>query len=166
MSNAVTMKWGYIDKPGNVIISPEYLYAFEFCDGIACVAIGTSETNRKFGYIDSSGRTIVSPQFMHAGGLSEGLAAVFGSNGKWGFIDKSGKFVIEPKFDRVYPQHSRAPYIPKIVVGLAAVAINKKIGFINNNDEFVIEPQFDGAIFFQERMAAVQVEDKWGFISK
>lgn len=35
--------YGYIDPTGNVVIEPQYLYAYEFSEGLACVQLQTGE---------------------------------------------------------------------------------------------------------------------------
>jgi hypothetical protein len=57
----VNNKWGFIDKKGNIVISPRY-------DGIAaCEGVFFAEQNRKWGIINADGDFVASPQFDNVG---------------------------------------------------------------------------------------------------
>lgn len=90
--------WGYINKKGKIIISPQFLWTTtgEFHEGLACVKI-----DGKWGYIDNKGKVIIQPKYDSAGNFSEGLANIKIQE-KWGYIDKTGNKVIEPKYMRAY----------------------------------------------------------------
>nr|WP_242032247.1 WG repeat-containing protein [Aphanizomenon flos-aquae] len=47
---------------------------------------------------------------------------------------------------------------------MAPVRIGDKYRYINKQDKEVISPQFDYADRFNEGLAAVQVNGKWGYI--
>ena len=145
-------KWGYIDKSGSFVISPQFDSADDFYDGIAIV-----KQDKKYGYINSKGEYIISPQFENAFEFSNGVAAVK-SGEKWGYIDKTGKFVINPQYDSAY-SFSSTPE-------LASVAIDGKFGFINLKGEYVVNPQFENTLDFSNGMAAVKSGGKWGYINE
>jgi len=88
-----TGKWGYIDKSGGWVISPQFDAAEQFSEGLAAVQIAG-----KYGYIDKRGDWIIPPQFDRAEQFSEGLAAVKIAE-KYGYIDNCGRYVINPQFD-------------------------------------------------------------------
>ena len=48
-----TGRWGYIDKTGKMVISPQFDWTFGFSEGLAAVNIGDLRTG-KAGYIDRS----------------------------------------------------------------------------------------------------------------
>ena len=57
-------KYGYIDKTGKVVISPQFDNAHWFQEGLAKVAIGGTRpgcSDGKWGYIDRNGNYIWSP---------------------------------------------------------------------------------------------------------
>lgn len=158
-------KWGYIDKNGKIIINPQFDYAYNFTEGIACV-----KSDGKYGYINEDGKYIVNPQFVDATVFSEGLAAVTPKDGHIEFIDKTGKL----KFTL-----AEAKFCSNFKEGLASVEVNGKWGYIDQTGKMIINPQFSSAYCFSEGLAAVQsfgnqdpdsppsnTDQKWGFIDK
>ncbi|HEY5885915.1 MAG TPA: WG repeat-containing protein, partial [Pyrinomonadaceae bacterium] len=180
-------KWGYIDFNGKVVVSPQYLSADSFHEGLAAVTTGTYP-NQKTGYIDESGKLVISPQFKYAGRFAEGLAKA-SQNEKFGFIDRKGNWVFRPTYDSAddfsgdvasVTQRNQCGFVNKqgqVIVplrfetcgsfksDLAPVKINGKYGFINRTGQMVITPQFDFAYSFSEGMALVSTgSQRYGFI--
>lgn len=90
-----TMKWGYIDKTGNLIISPQFESASPFSEGVAAI----QQCDEAF-FIDARGQKIISGDFKYASSFSGGLSRVdvMTKNGLlWGYIDKKGKMVWGPE---------------------------------------------------------------------
>ena len=90
---------GYIDKSGKVVIKPQFVWAYDFSEGLAAAGIYENGV-QKYGYIDKTGTWVIQPQFSMANAFSEGLAAVCTGGAtpndmRWGFIDKTGKIVIK-----------------------------------------------------------------------
>ena len=96
----VDAKYGFMDRSGKTVITPQFDETGGFSDGLAAVRIGT-----KFGYINTNGMVVIAPQFDYAGPFRDGRAGVQlccrpdnpGQN-RWGFIDGAGKFVSSPEF--------------------------------------------------------------------
>jgi hypothetical protein len=89
-----TMKWGFIDKGGKVVIPPQYESVGPFSEGWAPI----NNCDEAF-FVDKTGRKIVLGQFNYATSFAGGLAMVdvMTKNGiLWGYIDKSGKMVWGP----------------------------------------------------------------------
>jgi hypothetical protein len=76
----VGAKWGYIDKKGQVFVSPSFDAAEPFCGGLAVV------------------RTLVVTSEME-GDVSSGLGRV----ARYGYIDAEGNITIEPRFRLAFP---------------------------------------------------------------
>lgn len=110
----VNGKWGYIDKSGKYVISPQFSLARSFHEGLAFVGQGDN-----YGYIDKSGTKVIECGKKCARAyfdFSEGLAVVIYTNGKVedadlsnifsdkiqdfrrGYIDRSGRVVIPPTY--------------------------------------------------------------------
>jgi hypothetical protein len=121
--------WGYVDAKGVEIVSPRYIYAMDFQDGLAEVCKGEWTVDKKWdnehrtgavwseeefwGMIDGIGREVVPCVFDELkrfwsdredyGVDPDYFAAHFGGwrNGKWGIIDRTGKWVVEPIFEDI-----------------------------------------------------------------
>jgi hypothetical protein len=119
--------WGYVDSQGVEIVSPRYIYAMDFKDGLAEVCKGEWTIDKKWdnkyhsgafwteeelwGFIDGIGREVVPcvfdelKRFWSDRVCSEIDPDYFGAHfggwkyGKWGIIDRTGKWVVEPIFD-------------------------------------------------------------------
>jgi len=142
--------WGYIDKTGNMIITPQFEDAYSFSEGLASIKMGN-----KFGYIDKTGNIIIAPQYKDAYSFSEGLAKIYTDEDKYGYIDKTGKIIIEPKLlsASIFSE------------GLASIKIGNKFGYIDKIGNIKIEPQFKEAYSFSDNLAVIQVDNgKYGYI--
>jgi len=90
---------GYIDKTGSLVITPQFIQAFPFTNGVARFWTGAFVGLNKWGLIDRSGKETLPPQFDNiVNDFHEGLAP-FRVGGKWGFIDITGKIIIPARFD-------------------------------------------------------------------
>lgn len=140
-------KYGYIDQSGNLAIGPQFSSASPFSEGLAIISIERIDRRPKRGYIDKEGEVIIQPQFTVAKDFSEGLAMVqVGEYGtaKVGYIDKTGKLVIAPQFDSVYD------------VIKTPNDVSKPLRYYRSGRERD----------FSEGMAAVKINEKWGYINK
>mgnify|MGYP000278808951 CR=1 FL=1 len=146
-------KQGYINKDGQEIIPPKFNLITPVSEGLAAV-----EMDSLRGFVDTTGAFPFPLEFEKVTNFYEGLAAVKKTKaGKWGYIDKTGKFVIEPQFEVAYGFKD----------GLAWVLqSDKKKRLIDKTGKFVSETVVDDFRPFSENLAAVKIEDKWGFIDK
>jgi hypothetical protein len=133
-----SMKMGFMDKRGRIVIPVQYDEVKSFNEGLAAVKIGDS-----WGFIDKSGNQVIYCIFDEVGNFSSGLASVKVA-WKYGFIDKTGKMVIPPQWeiDNIYPFSE--------TTGLAAVVINNKIGFIDKAGSMVIPAKYDDMAIYWE----------------
>ena len=98
---------GYIDRTGNLIVSPRFAEAHDFHEGLAAVRPKKTTVYRRgdsWGYIDKSGRYVIVPQFNEAHPFRNGVARVhlggtletpfdaipYWTGGEWRLIDRSG----------------------------------------------------------------------------
>ena len=144
-------KWGYINKAGEMMIEPQYLFASDFFNGLALIAV----SSKKWGYINKNGQEIIKPQYDQGNDFSEGYAAVR-INKKYGYIDILGKVVIDFKYD----------YASPFLGGIAAIKIGGKYGFIDKTGKVLISPIYDDVKDLSENMIAVKENGKWGYIDK
>jgi len=152
-------KWGYIDSSGSVVVSPQFVHARAFSEGLAAVAQGTPDRYR-WGYIMSSGAYRIKPQFSLAGEFHEGRALVVIGT-KVGYIDSAGRTVISPRYDIGSEDYSDGLAMVRVTVGKST-----KFGYVNRAGRFVIPPRFVSARGFSEGLAAVAIGRKWGYIDK
>jgi len=131
-------KYGFIDRSGKIVITPQYEEASGFHEGLSMVRV-----RGKYGFIDQKGGIAVKPLFDDWLPFSEGLAAVKVGR-KWGYVGASGQVVIQPQFD----------FTLGFSEGLARVELGKKSGYIDKSGKIVF--QIDGfASGFSEQLAAV-----------
>jgi len=183
-----SLKWGFINKKGKVIIEPQFDRVTIFSEGLAGVGIGD-----KNGYVNKEGKIIIEPQFFLAYEFSEGMAPVHDKNyTEGGYINKEGKVVIDIQYtvtqpfseglaavskgktaDRKYGYINKEgkvvidiqfDYLSSFHEGLAVQKKGDKDGFIDKDGKFVIEPIFEDARSFSEGLAAVKKDGKWGYI--
>ncbi len=220
-------KWGYIDRNGTIKISPQFTEVNNFKNGLAKVKFddlqrGFIDTSGKvigkfsdvgsladfneglaavridgtWGYIDKSGKLVISPQFSNADEFHHGFALVEFKDGYKGFIDKNGKIIFKDKFfyshngfregfawivfnpanDVFYSifidktgkilANRKFQMVNDFNEGLAGVKIDDKWGFIDETGKTIFKPQFQEVGDFNEGLAAVKIDGKWGFIDK
>jgi hypothetical protein len=180
----VDNKFGFVDKTGKVVITPQFDFVMLFFEGFAAVKQDNKcgfidktgkivinlqfdevsffsekkaafKNGKQWGFIDAKGSYIINPQFDDILLFSEGMAAIK-SGKEWGYISKDGKIAINSQFNKVHPFSN----------GLAAIKQGKKYGFINKKGKIAINPQFDKVSMFFDDIAFVKIADKWGIISK
>lgn len=163
---AESLRWGFVDRTGKMVIDAQFDEAGVFAEGLAAVR-HTVDGNTCWGFVDASGKVVIDG-FDEVTGFRDGLAAVkipssgplvdkLGADyaGLWGFIDKSGEYQIKPRF-----QAARA-----FSQGVAAAAENGKYGFVDRSGAWVIQPRFDLACSFSCGRAAVLENEGTGFLS-
>jgi hypothetical protein len=130
-----TVKWGFIDADGKVLIQPQWDgISLEFVSDQTVVfneGLGAVLKDGKWGYIDSGGNPAIPAQFDLARPFFEGIAMVKLGN-QVGYIDKTGRYAVNPQFSDGGDFRD----------GLAAVHGDGGWGFINKAGAYVIEPHF------------------------
>lgn len=165
----VSGQFGYMDRTGKIVVTPQFQRAWDFHDGMARVDSGTEG----HGIIDAAGKVTFLRQFSWIGDFSEGLAQVTGSDvpAKAGYIDSTGALVIPttwafygyPMSDLMMPLFWRRDRNADFSEVLAAVrAPDGKLGYIDKTGKIVIPPQFLYARPFSEGLAAVS-NDQFAF---
>jgi hypothetical protein len=182
----VNGKYGFMDRSGKTVITPQFDQTWGFSEGLASVKIGT-----KWGFINTKGVVAITPQFDEALFFRYGRARVqLGKN--WGFIDKDGKYISSPNLlwarefsgdfapvqssDRVFALVDRSgkmTLLDKVqqlhsgfTEGLMPAASGGKWGFIDTTGKWVVDPQFEAAWPFEDGLAPVRVGGRWGYIDQ
>ncbi len=148
-ASAKTLKWGYINTAGKIVIAPAYNDCHAFSEGMARVQdVG-------WGWIDTTGKRVIPLKFAHSNNFSEGYATVKYLD-KWGIIDKKGNFPFPPRFEDMGEAFHH---------GIVAAKENGKWGFIERDGNFVMPPKYDEVHDFHNGMANVHDAGHWGFIN-
>lgn len=146
--------WGFIDREGQYVISPQFARAEPFSEGLASVKV-----DGLYGYIDRNGEMAITPAFHNARFFAMGFAPVE-SQGRWHFIDREGQIAIPGEFDLA---ESFAT-----CCGLAAVQIGSLWGFMDTLGTMVIAPQYEDVRAFTIHgnlpMAQVKTDHHWAWI--
>jgi len=151
---------GYLNVDGHVVISPRFVDAGPFSEGLALASLpGQVDPTGKWpidGYIDRQGEFVIPPQFRAGSPFSEGLARVIGCDGVYGFVNPAGELL-------ELPQYTNAG---NFAGGLAMVTADfKRHGAINALGEEVIAPQYERARGdFAEGLWLVERDDVWLFV--
>jgi hypothetical protein len=183
---SVNGKYGFMDRSGKTIITPQFDGTVGFSEGLASVRIGT-----KWGYINTKGVVAITPQFDSAMSFRYGRARVQLAN-RYGYVDKEGKYIGSPTFlwasefsgefaavqtaDRALAlvnQSGKTVLLanvdtlgPPFNSGLLPAASGGKWGFMDTTGKWVIDPQFEGVAGFADGLAPVLVGGRWGYIDQ
>ncbi|MCL2812319.1 MAG: WG repeat-containing protein [Clostridia bacterium] len=183
-------KYGFIDKAGEVVVPLVYdcgyrywgiIFERQFVDGFATVSKGVFGEDMQYGMMDKTGTVILPIEYDWVYHLNDGLAlAGFGSDygdccfgWEWwkscGLVDKTGKEVVpfgtydniatfKEGLAKVSRGFSRDKY------GMAEYGTGT-YGFIDTTGKEVVPCIFEDARSFSEGLAAVLVDEKWGYIA-
>ena len=115
--------WGYINEQGEEVISPQYIYAFDFTNGFARVCKGEWTKDKKWdneyntgrywtekelwGVIDKNGNEVIPCKYDELLDICDGkfFSAHTGGwkDGKWGVIDLQQNWLIKPIYnEKIY----------------------------------------------------------------
>ena len=158
---------GYIDTTGKITVKPQFNWVGKFSEGLAAVVI-----EERIGYINCHGELIIKPQFdrdQEIEGLeyfSEGLAVTSFPDREFddvqkGYIDRTGKIAIAPQFYQAYPFSEGIARVELLKSNRLHYAYIDRVGKIVFSDPSVCE-----AGDFSEGLAAVKIEQKWGYINR
>lgn len=176
-------KWGYIDRTGKIVISPEFDDEGDFFDGLAKVRLGLT-----WGYIDETGHLAIGYRFAHAGDFSEGVAPVQVGR-RWGFINRNGEVVIQPQFQAAskfrdglarveiwdttqcdqstYTKENAPLYAYSIDSRVGCFSQNARFGSVDHDGFLAIPATYRLAGDFSEGLAPIRsAAAKYGYIDK
>jgi hypothetical protein len=166
----VLPNWGFVDRTGEVKITPQFTgaggYSQGFSEGLAAVAVGgqcvkTREwqiTGRRWGFIGRTGKMVIEARYDFARDFHSGRALVK-SGADYGFITLAGERVIE------LGKRSATDFSE----GLSVVRdTSDKYGYIDTLGRMVIPARYVVAGSFSEGRAYVQFKygEKFGFIDR
>jgi len=114
-----------------------------------------------YGYMDKTGKVIIKPQYSYGSHFVNGVAAVCLSD-KCGLINKQGKYIIKPEFD----DYNDLPFYTSS--GNLIFLMKNNESFIFNNKGQLLNKirNFRELKPFSEGLAAIKINNKWGYIDK
>ncbi len=179
------LKYGYINKEGNLINSSPFKQLGDYKEGLVSVKL-----KDQFGFMDASGRLLIQPAYSKVSSFSEGMAMVQ-QKGKCGYINAQGVQTIDCAFSKcldfkdnravVYKGYKKAGLIDKEGNFIIKPGINKMLSFeqgrglIRENEYkfYYITDQaklyqgyYQKASSFKYGVAVVQINGKWGVINQ
>ena len=134
--------WGYVDTEGKVVVPPQYIFAEDFCGGLAIVCKGEWKVwNEKryperlwsdrmdWGGIDRDGREVLPCKFQKIkwrpfdnthewqwnAEITKRYLAAQNENDLWGIVDFHGRWVVEPQFGDMCYEDQTSPDGDKFV---------------------------------------------------
>ncbi|MEM7656689.1 MAG: WG repeat-containing protein [Bacteroidota bacterium] len=172
-------KWGYLNRAGEMVIEPQFLYPVNFHDSVVVVM----DASRKKIVINQLGERLL-PQYQIESQFYDGYASVkamfrgeAGSDSderKYGLVDLEGRLPFDPMYDQIGRYGSgMVPVLVGSKVGNPVIHPNPvkptentggKWGFINLNGQFVRNPTYQEAKGFSEGLASVKQGGLWGYM--
>jgi len=133
-----------------------YDYAGSFYDGVAAVMEGG-----KWGVIDEEGNNITGFVFDDIKMDDKGISF----RGDRGFAKKGDSYILIDSKGNQIGNGSWQDVDAFNADLVAAVLRGDTWGFVNSDGSVVVDYQFDNAQSFANGLAAISVDDKWGYIS-
>lgn len=168
--NSNYSEYGFIDKNGNLVISPKYYKVLDFSEGLAAVSIRNQDNQIVSGYIDKNDREVIKFKYDYVGNFINGYAPIATVDDKFSTYNNGIIKTVNVDDSTIFPssfllyQHSENN---KNKLQIDNIWNPKSLyGFINKNGNTIIEPQYDGIQYFQEDYFAACLNGNWGFIDK
>lgn len=95
-------KYGYCDQNGNVVIPPNFDFAFPFSNGRAVVYRNVGGVG-KYAFIDKDGNLLTDFKFDYVTPYSENFACVYKRGRGYFYLDLAGKEAFPDTFEIAYP---------------------------------------------------------------
>lgn len=172
--------WGFINMEGKTVITPQFLEADDFYEGLA----GASKLEENWGFIDSTGKWAIAPQYTFVTDFSEGPAFVK-EDSKGYLIDRHGQKVddslLPPANQRVVSVDRKVGIerqdgtwlIPMVYdnLSLRSEAVyffldKGKWGMTDTFQRILYAPKLEQYRSFFEGLAAVKMDGKWGYVNR
>lgn len=143
---------GVIDEKGNDIIPLEYK-TISACEDYFKI---TDEKN-KVGLANREGKIIISPKYSNCWVNSLIGLIEIENKGKYGLADLNGKVILKPTLGYISSYFVEGKY-------LKVETKDGKSGWMDIKGNLLGSQWFDGTKDFSEGLAAVKINDLWGFI--
>ncbi|MEO1259615.1 MAG: WG repeat-containing protein [Bacteroidota bacterium] len=149
-NRAESLRWGYIDTLGRVVIEPAYDFANDFVDSFA-----VNQKQGKWGVIDQNEKVVLPFEYNN----------IVSFHGNWKVGVKSPKRLVfnSNGYERVTKIYVRQGQFSE---NRCRVQMDNLWGYMDEEGNEVIPCQFVEARDFSEGLAAVKKEGRWSFIDK
>ncbi|MEP7321096.1 MAG: WG repeat-containing protein [Saprospiraceae bacterium] len=143
------IKWGYINKNGEIAIDEQ----FDDCRDFAQHRAAASKKGL-WGYIDTQGEWILEPLFRGTWSFKDGRGRIKVLDGNFGFVDSTGSLVVDTIWDWAEDYHE----------GIAMVKKNNRYQFINQHGKLISEDSWEQAFAFKNGFARISNGGWWGLL--
>lgn len=170
--------WGFVDESGREVIAPQYIYAYDFYNGISIVCKGEWRKDSKWdkynqgrywtekelwGGINRKGEEVIPCIFDEIKWMDDDsnvFRAHYGGweNGHWGVIDRNGNWLAEPVFedvDIIYFHDMFAFYNSDMDEDDALLGI-----YDTKQKKVIFEPQFLDVNYVDDNYIRVEIFDE------
>mgnify|MGYP001556627106 CR=1 FL=1 len=117
------------------------------------------QLEKKYGIINTKGELILECEYNYLGDFSEGAIMVV-KDDKYGFADTSGKIIIPIEYD--FEEHSLLS--SKFKNNMVNVEKGKKQFLISKEQKRITKKEYQHIMPFSCGLAAIEQDDKWGYI--
>lgn len=124
-------KWGFINSKGEIVVYPQFEFAWDFSEGLAGVQIG-----KKYGFIDKSGTLAIPATFDFVAPFQYGLAMVKVGN-SWNYINKQGQLLFgsSSKNEKPITQNEDKDGFKSLKIGDAYSKYSSSLTLLNTNSQ-------------------------------
>jgi hypothetical protein len=141
-------RYGFLDRFGNVRVSPQYEKAQDFSEGYAAVFL-----TGKWGFIDMNEKLVVQPFYSEVRPFSYGTAQVREKN-KWSFVNTEGIKINSAPYDEILPAGNKKWLIIS----------NKKYGLADSTGREILGTKYESINDHNNGYITVRKNGKWGVL--
>lgn len=143
LPTSINGKYGYMNRYGEIVITPAYESAGYFMNGLAVVGI-----NNKYGAINKMGELIIPLNYSSVSDFIQGRS-IIEINDKLGMIDRNNKMILQAEYEDLGDLASELIYFSKGI----------RYGYMDVFGTTKIDVHFDEAYSFNNGRALVEIGD-------
>ena len=155
--------WGVINKNGEKVVDHLYENISSFVNNIALVSFKGGSDKTYMGVINTKGELITPLKYQKIKPFYNQYTYVQ-INNKWGMIDDLGNEIIPPEYDGIL-ELNNGIILKNNNQSVLISRLGQKQCLSYNIIDYGIGPYYENG-FFNEGLARIQQNEKWGFINK
>lgn len=144
-------KYGYCDRNGNMVISPQYDHAEDFVGGLAKVGQDASQDTYYSGVVDRNGDIVIEIGEYIIRGILQNGRIVAGESSKYGVINQNGRVVVPFIYENAYPVDRDSTLIK--------VESDEKWGLIDSDGQEVLPCEYTDIDMWTDNLLCVEFEN-------